>query len=166
MGHRNRIATIGVYGFTRDSFLATLRDAGVTQLIDVRQRRGVRGAQYAWANSKRLQGTLREAGIAYRHEPQLAPTRELRETLQSDFARRGIGQRSRHELSPEYIRRFRAEILGHADPDSVVAGLPADGIAALMCLETEPQACHRSLVADWLTELHDVEVRHLVPPAD
>ena len=49
-----RVATIGVYGFDADSFLAALRDAGVTLLLDVRQRRGVRGPQYAWANSKRL----------------------------------------------------------------------------------------------------------------
>lgn len=45
------VATIGVYGFTAESFLRQLHEAGVTKLIDVRQRRGVRGAEYAWANS-------------------------------------------------------------------------------------------------------------------
>jgi uncharacterized protein (DUF488 family) len=157
------IATVGVYGWDQDPFLDALRTAGVTLVIDVRQRRGVRGPQYAWANSKRLQATLGEAGIAYRHEPQLAPSRELRESLQSDYARRGIGQRSRQELSDEYVTRFRAEILDAADLDSVVAALPSGGIASLLCLETEPRACHRSLVAERLSECYALEVRHLLP---
>jgi uncharacterized protein (DUF488 family) len=142
-----------------------MRAAGVTLLIDVRQRRGVRGPRYAWANSKRLQEALAEAGVNYRHEPQLAPTPELRQSLQSEYARRGIGQRSRQELSPEYIERFQAEILDAADLDSVVATLPAEGQAVLMCLEAEPQACHRSLVAERLADRYGLKVTHLRPPA-
>jgi uncharacterized membrane protein len=44
------LATIGVYGFDLQGFLRSLEGAGVGLLIDVRQRRGVRGAEYAWAN--------------------------------------------------------------------------------------------------------------------
>jgi len=61
-----RVVTIGVYGFTVDRFLTALREAGVDALLDVRQRRGVRGSDYAWANSQRLQGALAGAGIADR----------------------------------------------------------------------------------------------------
>ena len=43
-----RIATIGVYELDAESFIETLDTAGVTKLIDIRQRRGVRGTQYAW----------------------------------------------------------------------------------------------------------------------
>ena len=50
-----RIATIGVYGWTLESFLAALHVANVRVVLDVRQRRGVRGPEYAWANSARLQ---------------------------------------------------------------------------------------------------------------
>jgi hypothetical protein len=52
------IATIGVYGFDLAGFLAALREADVGLVLDVRQRRGVRGSHYAWANSKRLQLVL------------------------------------------------------------------------------------------------------------
>jgi hypothetical protein len=55
-----RIATIGVYGFDLDGFLDALRRADVHELIDVRQRRGVRGRDYSWANSERLQAALGE----------------------------------------------------------------------------------------------------------
>jgi uncharacterized protein (DUF488 family) len=60
-----RVATIGVYSFTGEAFLARLREAGIVMLLDVRQRRGVRGSEYAWANSRRLQAALAEAGIEY-----------------------------------------------------------------------------------------------------
>jgi uncharacterized protein (DUF488 family) len=61
------LATIGVYEYDRASFLNALRRAEVSLLLDVRQRRGVRGARYAWANAKRLEAALAEAGISYRH---------------------------------------------------------------------------------------------------
>ncbi len=58
-----RIATIGVYGFDRDTFLATLAAAEVNLVLDLRQRRGVRGSEYAWANAGRLQAALAEARV-------------------------------------------------------------------------------------------------------
>jgi uncharacterized protein (DUF488 family) len=63
------VVTIGVYGWTLEAFLDALREAGVGLVLDVRQRRGVRGPEYAWANSQRLQAALAEAGIGYRHHP-------------------------------------------------------------------------------------------------
>ena len=62
-----RVATVGVYGFTGETFLHALAEAGVGLVLDVRQRRGVRGPEYAWANSARLQRALAEAGVGYRH---------------------------------------------------------------------------------------------------
>lgn len=59
------IATIGVYDWTFDAWLDALRTAGVQLVVDVRQRRGVRGSVYAWANAQRLQAALAEAGISY-----------------------------------------------------------------------------------------------------
>jgi len=39
------LVTIGVYDWTLEEFLAALRRADVRQLLDLRQRRGVRGSQ-------------------------------------------------------------------------------------------------------------------------
>jgi hypothetical protein len=41
-----RIVTVGVYGFTLETFLAALDGVCVDCVFDVRQRRGVRGAAY------------------------------------------------------------------------------------------------------------------------
>ncbi len=158
-----RIVTVGVYGFTADAFLDALRRADVRVLLDVRQRRGVRGPEYAWANSRRLQDALAGAAIEYRHHPELAPTTELRQLQYREDARRGVGKRSRRELAPAYVERYTREILAAADLGAVVASLPADGAAALLCVERDPEACHRSLIAARMEAEHGVRVAHLRP---
>ncbi|MEF9907245.1 DUF488 domain-containing protein [Streptomyces sp. P9-A2] len=158
-----KLATIGVYGFDGDSYLERLRQADVRLLLDVRQRRGVRGPDYAWANSLRLQAALAEAGIAYEHRRELAPTTELRQLQYAEDDRQGVGKRSRRELAAEYTRRYTAEILDPADLAPIVAALPNSGTAALFCVERDPEACHRSLVARRLAEDHDFTVEHLRP---
>jgi uncharacterized protein (DUF488 family) len=152
-----RVVTIGVYGFDEESFLRALREAEVGLLLDVRQRRGVRGPEYAWANSRRLQAALAGAGIAYEHHPELAPTTELRRLQYAEDDRQGVGKRSRRELAAEYVRRYTVEILGSADLAPIRSALPRG--AALFCVERDPEACHRSLIAE---RLH-VGVEHLRP---
>jgi uncharacterized protein (DUF488 family) len=157
------MVTIGVYGFDGDSFLQRLRHSDVRLLLDVRQRRGVRGPEYGWANSRRLQATLGDAGIAYEHHPELAPTTELRHLQYAEDDRQGVGRRSRHELAAEYTHRYTTEILDRADLTPIVSALPSSGTAALFCVERDAEACHRSLVARRLTERHHVTIEHLRP---
>ena len=157
------VATIGVYGFSGETFLEALRRADVRLLLDVRQRRGVRGPQYAWANSRRLQRALADSAIAYHHHPDLAPTTELRHLQYAEDARQGVGKRSRTQLTPEYVRRYTTEILDHIDLTTILQELPAKGIAALLCVERDPAACHRSLIAQRLNERHHVSIDHLRP---
>jgi uncharacterized protein (DUF488 family) len=156
-----KLATIGVYGFTVEEFLDTLHEADVRLLLDVRQRRGVRGPQYAWANAKRLQTALADPGIEYRHHRELAPTTELRELQYEEDDRLGVGKRSRVELAPEYRRRYLSEILDRVDLGELVAELPDEGAAALFCVERDPEACHRSLIAERVAAEYGVPVTHL-----
>ena len=158
-----KVSTIGVYGFGSAAFMAALRAAGVGLLIDVRQRRGVRGREYAWANSARLQAALAAAGIAYEHRRELAPTTELRQLQYREDAKEGVRKRSRRQLAPEYRERYLREILGAVDLTAIVAGLPADEATALLCVERDPEACHRSLIAERLEAEHGVAVDHLQP---
>jgi uncharacterized protein (DUF488 family) len=160
-----RVATIGVYGFTAETFVEALRDADVALLLDVRQRRGVRGPEYAWANSQRLQALLHDAGIDYRHVKELAPTTELRQLQYREDDRQGVGKRSRRVLAKEYAERYTAEILDPVDLRPIVASLPGDRTTALMCVERDPEACHRSLVAARMVGRHRVTVVDLRPPA-
>lgn len=156
------IATIGVYGFDRDSFLAALADAKVDLLLDVRQRRGVRGSEYAWANARRLQTALEKAGIGYTHLKELAPTTDLRRLQYREDARLGEGKRSRTTLAPEYARLYTEEILDRVDLSPIVKWI-GDSSAALLCVERDPEACHRSLIAARLERDWGFVVEHLRP---
>ena len=155
--------TIGVYGFTASSFVAGLAGAGVGLLLDLRQRRGVRGPEYAWANSARLQAALAEAGIRYRHVKGLAPTTELRRLQYQEDDRRGVGRRNRVALAQEYAEGYTREILDPFDLGALVAELPDDSVTALLCVERDPEACHRSLVAQRLRAEHGLQVTDLRP---
>ena len=156
------IATIGVYGFDRDSFLEALAAAGIELLLDVRQRRGVRGSEYAWANARRLQAALAEVNTGYTHLKELAPTTELRELQYREDARLGEGKRSRSVLAPEYARRYTEEILDRVDLGPVVSWIGKSS-AALLCVERDPEACHRSLIAARLQRDWNFSVEHLRP---
>ena len=159
------IATVGVYGFSDGTFLETLRESGVGLLLDVRQRRGVRGSEYAWANARRLQAALAEAGVEYRHHRELAPTTELRQLQYREDARLGVGKRSRSDLAPAYRERYTREILDRVDLDAFAAALPEGIVPALLCVERDPEACHRSIVADRLADERGMRVVHLRPGA-
>jgi uncharacterized protein (DUF488 family) len=156
------LRTIGVYGFNRDSFLAALTGAGVELLLDVRQRRGVRGSEYAWANAQRLQAALAEAGIGYSHLKELAPTTEMRQLQYREDERLGEGKRSRTALAPAYVERYTAQVLDSVDLGPVVSWI-GNSKAALLCVERDPEACHRSLVAERLRREFGFEIEHLRP---
>jgi uncharacterized protein (DUF488 family) len=157
------MVTVGVYGFDGESFLQRLRHADVRLLLDVRQRRGVRGPDYSWANSARLQRALAAADVGYRHVKDLAPTTELRQLQYREDDRLGAGKRNRVALAPEYVERYTREILDPFDRGALVAQLPDDSTTALFCVERDPEACHRSLVAERLRAEHGLPVTDLRP---
>jgi uncharacterized protein (DUF488 family) len=157
-----QFATIGVYGFDGPAFIRALQEAEVGIVFDVRQRRGVRGSEYAWANAKRLQAALAEAGIEYSHLPELAPTTEMRQLQYEEDTRKGEGKRSRSVLAPEYARRYTEEVLDQVDLEPIVKWVGPNR-AALLCVERDPEACHRSLIAARLERDFGLEVAHLKP---
>jgi uncharacterized protein (DUF488 family) len=156
------IATIGVYGFDVESFLAALAEAEVELVLDVRPRRGVRGSEYAWANAARLQKALAEADVAYTHLKELAPTTAMREAQYREDARRGEGKRSRTEISDIYASLYTEQVLVAVDLGPIVGWIGASR-AALLCVERDPEACHRSLIAARLQRDWGFVVRDLRP---
>ena len=161
--HVSALATVGIYEASLESFLAALHQANVGLVVDVRQRRAVRGREYAWANAQRLQAALLRERIAYSHHKELAPTTELRQLQYAEDEREGVGKRSRRVLAPAYVERYRREILDRVDLRPLIEELPQDATAALLCVERDAAACHRSLVAGELAALLGVEVQHIYP---
>jgi uncharacterized protein (DUF488 family) len=159
-----KVATIGVYGFTEDAFFQALEAAQVDVFCDVRQRRSVRGAAYAFANSQRLQKRLAELGIRYLYRKDVAPTTAVRRQQQEADKSDKVAKRQRTGLSPAFVEAYRQEVLDLFEPPSLLEELPPDtAVVALFCVEREPTACHRSLLAEKLAAAWEVEVEHIYP---
>jgi uncharacterized protein (DUF488 family) len=156
------VVTIGVYGWDEARFLAALRTAGVDEVWDVRDRRGVRGRDGAWANATRLQASLHDAGIGYRHRRELAPPTDLRRDLQQDDRDHGRRHRDRTELPASFAVGYRDRVLDAVDLGALVEEATARR-PALLCVEGVPTACHRSLAAAALAEAAGVPVEALTP---
>jgi uncharacterized protein (DUF488 family) len=157
-----RLLTIGVYGKTETEFFNALERARVTMFCDVRRRRGVRGSQYAFVNSKYLQAALAKLGIEYQYLPELAPTQEIRDLQHSADAEGGVSKRARQELSEEFKRKYAADILGSFDSRSFAHSFNSrTHRVVFFCVEGSASACHRSLVTERIWKELDVPVEHL-----
>ena len=66
-------------------------------------------------------------------------------------------------LDPAYVDAYEREVLDSFDARALPGELP-DGarVVALLCVESQPAACHRALVAARLGEVLGVEVQHIV----
>ena len=156
--------TIGVYGSTQEAFFDALQRAGVDTFCDIRWRRGVRGSEYAFVNSARLQRRLAELKIRYFHFRDLAPTPELRKRQdEADKANR-TAKRKRTALSDGFVQAYRQEHLSGFNAHKFLERLGAKAkTVALFCVEREPAACHRSLLAERLEQDLGISVLHLTP---
>ena len=158
------IVTIGVYGSDEERFFRALLDAGVDTFCDIRQRRGVRGSDYVYANSERLQARLTELGIRYLHRKDLAPSNVTREKQYAADKASRTTKRKRDALSPEFVESYRHECLDDLNSADFVASLGPDArVVALFCVEREAAACHRSLLAERLSKDLGLQVRHIMP---
>ena len=159
-----KIITIGVYGFDETGFFDALCQAEVDTFCDIRSRRGVRGATYAFANSKRLQARLAELGIRYIYRKDLGPTKIVREKQAAADKATKTAKRKRTRLGEAFIEAYRTECLAEFEPQSLLDELESDArVVALFCVETAPEACHRSLVADKLIQAFNLEVENVLP---
>jgi uncharacterized protein (DUF488 family) len=137
-----RIFTIGYEGATVPEFVTELQKAGVERVIDVRALPLSRRPGFS---KSPLKAALAEAGIDYVHLKALGTPSEGRTAARSgrhaDMARIYAGQL---EL-PEAMAQS-AEMLA----------LAKEKPSALLCMEREPQHCHRTLLLKAVAP--DVEV--------
>jgi len=142
-----RIFTIGYEGATMGEFLAALRAAQVERVIDVRALPLSRRPGFS---KTALQGALEDSGIEYVHLKALGTPSEGRNAARagrhSEMARIYAGQL---EL-PEAMAQS-AQMLD----------LAAEKPSALLCLEREPEHCHRTLLLKAVAD--DADVVDLFP---
>jgi uncharacterized protein (DUF488 family) len=160
---KRRVLTIGAYGFEPKAFFDELQRTGVDVFLDIRQRRGLRGSRYAFANASRLTAELQDRGIAYLHLRELAPDSEIRDLQHKADAAAGALKSKRTELSSDFVAAYTAAKLESFDWERLATELKSFQAPVLFCVERNPEACHRSLVAPRLAEALNAEVVDLVP---
>jgi uncharacterized protein (DUF488 family) len=158
-----QVLTIGAYGFEPEAFFGELQGAGADVFLDIRQRRGLRGSRYAFANASRLTAELQRRGIPYLHLRELAPDPEIRDLQRKADAVTGALKSQRTELSPDFAAAYTAAKLEPFDWRQLAAELDSFQAPALFCVERRPEACHRSLVAPRLAKALDAKVVDLIP---
>jgi uncharacterized protein (DUF488 family) len=128
--------TIGYERLLPDMLVAELQAAGVGRVIDVRLRPQSRRP----GMSKTKHGLrLAERGIAYEHWRGLGTPIEIRVLY-----RRGA-TRAAAEAYREHLERDAAGELEHLER-TLGEGPPT----ALLCLEAEPEQCHRRVICEAL----------------
>ena len=156
--------TIGVYGSTEAGFFEALTKAGVDTFCDLRWRRGMRGPEYKFVNSTRLQRRLAELKIRYLHFRDLAPGPDLRLRQAKIDKAQDIPRRQRTALGEVFTQGYQQHTLAAFNSHQFLErlGAPAQNVA-LFCVEREPAACHRSLLAQRLQQDLGISVVHLMP---
>jgi uncharacterized protein (DUF488 family) len=144
------IFTIGYGEATPDRVIATLREAGVATLVDVR---AIANSRKPGFSKTALSAALEAAGIGYLH---LRP-------LGTPAAGRVAARSGR----PAEMRRIFTAHLAGTEPQAALAGLAERAKrerVCLLCLEADPTVCHRTLVAEAVAaEVPGVVVTHLHP---
>jgi uncharacterized protein (DUF488 family) len=144
-----RVWTIGHGTRTADELVATLHEAGVETLVDVRRFPGSRrNPQFIQAA---LAAKLHSAGIAYLHAPDLGGRRS------------GVPGEDRFRcLRLPAFRSYAAWMSSNEWQRGIADALGRKNLC-FMCAETLPWRCHRRLIADLLAA-REVEVVHLLGP--
>lgn len=143
------IATIGYESATVPRVIEALNEARVELLIDVR---AVAASRRAGFSKTLLAASLNQAGIGYLHLRGLGTPKEGR-----DLARAGKAE-AMHAIFHEHMKTDTA----HAALEQAVAESRTRRVC-LLCLEADPHACHRSIVADMMRAETGAEVVHLHP---
>ena len=141
------IFTIGYEGATVPEFIAVLKSAGVERVIDVRALPLSRRPGFS---KSPLRAALEEADIEYVHLKALGTPAEGR-----------TAARAGRHADLERIYAGQLELPEAMVQSAQMLELAAEKRSALMCMERDPEHCHRSLLLNAVAP--EAEVTHLFP---
>jgi uncharacterized protein (DUF488 family) len=143
-----RIYTLGFTKKSAEDFFESLEAANVKRVVDVRLNN--RSQLSGFAKKTDLSFFLsRICGIEYRHEPLLAPTKEIL----NEYKKQGGSWEAYERQFAELMESRKIEV-------SFPPELFAD--SCLLCSEDKPHRCHRRLVAEYLNKhWGGIEILHI-----
>ena len=138
------IFTVGYERRTGDELVSILLDAGVSVLVDVRERAMSRRADF---RGKALRERCEASGIEYRPMPSLGSTQDQRDELKASGD------------IPAFQKVFRSYAAASlTEPLDTLIELVGKKPAAMICYERAHEECHRASLADLLVERVDATV--------
>jgi uncharacterized protein (DUF488 family) len=144
------VCTVGFTQHRASEFFGKLRAAGVDRLIDVRINNVSQLAGFAKRDD--LAWFLKElCGAEYRHEPLLAPTKELLKRYQDK-------ELTWLEYEDNFLQLMADRRIAERIDPAMLGTRPV-----LLCSEHTAEHCHRRLVVEYLREHRypDMVIRHL-----
>src|SRR5215469_8638955 len=143
------IYTIGFTKKTAAEFFASVRQAGIKRLIDIRLNNSSQLAGFT--KREDLPFLLREICQArYLHEPLLAPTQEILDAY-----------KKRNGSWSDYERRFLA-LMKEREIEESIDRKSLETPTVLLCSEATVEHCHRRLVSEYLqAKWGDLKITHL-----
>lgn len=141
-----KMFTIGYEGADIGDFLETLDILGVDRVVDIRDLPASRRRDFS---KNILSAHLRGSGISYSHFKALGDPKEGRDAMRS-------GNRQR------FLEVFNARMATEAAQTALdeVKDIATSETIVLLCYERDHKDCHRSIVADEIRRLTNVEVKH------
>jgi uncharacterized protein (DUF488 family) len=144
------LATIGYQGTTVPDFLAALEEGKVEIVVDIR---AVASSRRPGFSKSALAAHLATRGVDYLH------LRALGTPAEGRAAARAGRHRRMQTIYNAHLRTAGAR----AELDALVELVRSGRRACLLCFETDPAHCHRSIVAGRLARRLPLRVRHLAP---
>jgi uncharacterized protein (DUF488 family) len=145
-----QLFTIGYEKAKPDAVLAELKRAKVKLLVDTR---AVAASRRPGFSKRQLAASLDEQGIAYLHLQKLGTPAEGRE------AARGGDLKALWRIYAKHLKTEGAV----SEMAELVAMVGAGKRVCLLCYERDPAECHRSKIAEIVTERTGARVTDLVP---
>lgn len=140
------VFTIGYEGLDTPTFVALLKQHGVSTVVDIRELPLSRKPGFS---KRALAGVLEQAGLGYVHMADLGCPKPVRQRYKQDGSWK------------HYTEGFLRYLSGQTAALERLANLTRQASCALVCFEADYRHCHRSFVADALTEQVGAAVRHI-----
>jgi uncharacterized protein (DUF488 family) len=142
--------TIGYEKATSDAVIEELKRARVQLLVDTR---AVSASRRPGFSKRQLAASLDEAGIGYLHLQKLGTPAEGREAARAGDLKTLWHIYGKHLKTPDAIEAM----------DELLSLIASGRRICLLCYERDPDACHRSRIAEVAQKRKGVRINNLVP---
>lgn len=148
MEDTKEIFTIGFAKKSAENLIIRLKKYNISKILDVRL--SPNSQQSGYAKQDTLEYILRLNGIKYMHNVSLAPTKEILDDYRKD------GNWGKYEYNFNLLLNERKSNIKIDFDDG------ENRRVCLLCTESEPNKCHRRLVAEYLAkQLNNLKIYHI-----